>query len=42
MDPPPASLLLDDLPKSTGAMFEAAFRAPLGDSNSRPSPKAVD
>jgi DNA-binding helix-hairpin-helix protein with protein kinase domain len=28
VDPPPASLLLDDLPKALGDLFEAAFRAP--------------
>lgn len=35
VDPPPASLLIDDLPKSIGDLFEAAFR-PTG--RGRPSP----
>jgi DNA-binding helix-hairpin-helix protein with protein kinase domain len=36
VDPPPASLLLSDLPPGIGALFEAAFRAPEG--APRPSP----
>jgi DNA-binding helix-hairpin-helix protein with protein kinase domain len=37
VDPPPASLLLDDLPKSIGDLFEAAFRPAPG--GTRPSPQ---
>jgi len=36
VDPPPASLLIDDLPKSMGDLFEAAFR-PTG--SGRPTPQ---
>lgn len=36
VDPPPASLLIEDLPKSIGDLFEAAFR-PTG--RGRPSPQ---
>jgi DNA-binding helix-hairpin-helix protein with protein kinase domain len=36
MEPPPASLRLDDLPASIGEMFERAFRQPEGQAN-RPS-----
>jgi DNA-binding helix-hairpin-helix protein with protein kinase domain len=38
VDPPPASLLLDDLPASVGNLFERAFRSAEGDTNSRPTP----
>lgn len=37
VDPPPASLLLDDLPPSTGALFERAFRSVEGDAKGRPT-----
>jgi DNA-binding helix-hairpin-helix protein with protein kinase domain len=37
VDPPPASLLLDDLPPHIGALFEAAFRSPP-EANARPAP----
>lgn len=37
VDPPPASLLLEDLPESVGELFEAAFRTE-GDANARPTP----
>jgi DNA-binding helix-hairpin-helix protein with protein kinase domain len=37
VDPPPASLLLSDLPAGIGDLFEAAFRAPEG--SPRPSPR---
>ncbi|MCI0335257.1 MAG: hypothetical protein L0228_18770 [Planctomycetes bacterium] len=36
VDPPPASLLLNDLPPGIGDLFEAAFRGPEG--TARPSP----
>ena len=36
VDPPPASLLLTDLPPGIGNLFEAAFRSPEG--KPRPSP----
>jgi DNA-binding helix-hairpin-helix protein with protein kinase domain len=36
VDPPPASLLLDDLPPSVGELFEAAFRGQNGEA--RPTP----
>jgi DNA-binding helix-hairpin-helix protein with protein kinase domain len=36
VDPPPASLLLSDLPAGVASLFEAAFRAPEG--SPRPSP----
>jgi DNA-binding helix-hairpin-helix protein with protein kinase domain len=38
VDPPPASLLLDDLPESVAEMFEQAFRG-RGDGDVRPSPR---
>jgi DNA-binding helix-hairpin-helix protein with protein kinase domain len=38
VDPPPASLLLDDLPPSVGALFERAFRSVEGDAKGRPAP----
>jgi DNA-binding helix-hairpin-helix protein with protein kinase domain len=38
VDPPPASLLLDDLPPSVGNLFERAFRSAEGDTNKRPTP----
>ncbi len=38
VDPPPASLLLEDLPAGVGALFERAFRSPEGDANGRPTP----
>jgi DNA-binding helix-hairpin-helix protein with protein kinase domain len=37
VDPPPASITLDDLPANIGALFEAAFRSPP-ESNARPAP----
>ncbi|HEX3598889.1 MAG TPA: hypothetical protein VHU84_02030 [Lacipirellulaceae bacterium] len=37
VDPPPASLVLEDLPPSIGNLFEAAFRS-NGDDNARPTP----
>lgn len=37
VDPPPASLLLEDMPDSIGELFEAAFRSE-GDANARPTP----
>lgn len=37
VDPPPASLLLEDLPEGIGELFEAAFRTE-GDANARPTP----
>ncbi len=37
VDPPPASLLLDDFPSGFGNLFEAAFRSP-GEANARPTP----
>jgi DNA-binding helix-hairpin-helix protein with protein kinase domain len=39
VDPPPASLLLEDLPKSIGALFEAAFRPKVMRGHFRPSPE---
>jgi DNA-binding helix-hairpin-helix protein with protein kinase domain len=36
MDPPPASLLLEDLPQSIGKLFERAFRG--GDARGKPRP----
>jgi DNA-binding helix-hairpin-helix protein with protein kinase domain len=38
VDPPPASLLLDDLPPSVGALFERAFRSGESDTKGRPTP----
>jgi DNA-binding helix-hairpin-helix protein with protein kinase domain len=38
VDPPPASLLLDDLPRRIGELFEAAFRQGVAQGNSRPAP----
>src|SRR5689334_16285140 len=38
VDPPPASLLIDDLPASVGALFERAFRINETDSKGRPTP----
>src|SRR4051812_9290265 len=37
VDPPPASILLEDLPPNIGGLFEAAFRS-NGDANARPTP----
>ncbi len=37
VDPPPASILLEDLPPNIGALFEAAFRS-NGNDNARPTP----
>src|SRR4051794_37896722 len=37
VDPPPASLLLDDLPPSVGNLFERAFRMADGDPKGRPT-----
>ena len=37
VDPPPASILLEDLPPNIGALFEAAFRS-NGQDNARPTP----
>jgi DNA-binding helix-hairpin-helix protein with protein kinase domain len=39
VDPPPASLLLDDLPPGLANLFEAAFRGRADDPNSRPEPR---
>jgi DNA-binding helix-hairpin-helix protein with protein kinase domain len=39
VDPPPASLLLNDLPPRIGELFEAAFRTGGAQGNSRPSPQ---
>jgi DNA-binding helix-hairpin-helix protein with protein kinase domain len=38
IEPPPASLLLDDLPPSVANLFERAFRAPENDTSKRPAP----
>jgi DNA-binding helix-hairpin-helix protein with protein kinase domain len=38
VEPPPASLLLEDLPGTVAELFECAFRAPDGDDHERPSP----
>src|SRR3954465_7619169 len=38
VDPPPASLLLDDLPPSVATLFERAFRCADGDTKGRPTP----
>ena len=38
VDPPPASLLLEDLPASVGTLFERAFRSTEGDAQGRPTP----
>src|SRR3954462_6779946 len=38
VDPPPASLLLDDLPPSVATLFERAFRCGEGDAKGRPTP----
>jgi DNA-binding helix-hairpin-helix protein with protein kinase domain len=38
VDPPPASLLLDDLPPAVAELFEVAFRGRDGDIDSRPTP----
>ena len=38
VDPPPASLLLDDLPPGVAELFEQAFRGRDGDVDSRPTP----
>jgi DNA-binding helix-hairpin-helix protein with protein kinase domain len=40
VDPPPASLLLEDLPPGLGDLFEAAFRWGESSTQSRPSPLA--
>jgi DNA-binding helix-hairpin-helix protein with protein kinase domain len=40
VDPPPASLLLDDLPAGLGELFEAAFRWGESSSRARPDPLA--
>ncbi len=39
VDPPPASLLLSDLPSRIGELFEAAFRSGAAQGSSRPSPQ---
>ncbi|MEX2091038.1 MAG: hypothetical protein WD971_00095 [Pirellulales bacterium] len=39
VDPPPASLLLDDLPNALGDLFEAAFRPTETEGDFRPSPQ---
>ncbi len=39
VDPPPASLLLDDLPQGLANLFEAAFRPKVMRGNFRPSPE---
>jgi DNA-binding helix-hairpin-helix protein with protein kinase domain len=39
IDPPPASLLLDDLPPGVAELFEAAFRGGAAEGASRPSPQ---
>lgn len=39
VDPPPASLLIDDLPPGLANLFESAFRAPGDVPNSRPEPR---
>ena len=41
VDPPPASLLLDDLPPAIAKLFEAAFRAPDERRNAAPEPARV-
>ena len=38
VDPPPASLLLEDLPPELGELFELAFRGRDGNLDSRPTP----
>src|SRR4051794_24255972 len=38
VDPPPASLLLDDLPPNVGNLFERAFRTTESDAKGRPTP----
>lgn len=38
VDPPPASLLLEDLPKNLGELFERAFRSDAENGESRPTP----
>jgi DNA-binding helix-hairpin-helix protein with protein kinase domain len=38
VDPPPASLLLSDLPPSTGELFERAFRSDENNTSERPGP----
>jgi DNA-binding helix-hairpin-helix protein with protein kinase domain len=40
VDPPPASLLIEDLPPGLGALFEAAFRWGESTSGMRPDPLA--
>jgi DNA-binding helix-hairpin-helix protein with protein kinase domain len=40
VDPPPASLLLDDIPPALGALFERAFRK--GSSGAEPRPTAAE
>jgi DNA-binding helix-hairpin-helix protein with protein kinase domain len=37
VDPPPASLLIDDFPTNVASLFEAAFRSPA-EANARPTP----
>lgn len=39
VDPPPASLLLEDLPPSTGELFERAFRSDDENGELRPTPE---
>lgn len=39
VDPPPASLLLEDLPPSTGELFERAFRSDASNGQLRPTPE---
>jgi DNA-binding helix-hairpin-helix protein with protein kinase domain len=38
VDPPPASLLLDELPPNVGNLFERAFRCAEKDTRTRPTP----
>jgi DNA-binding helix-hairpin-helix protein with protein kinase domain len=38
VDPPPASLLLDELPANVGNLFERAFRCSGSDTKTRPTP----
>jgi len=39
IDPPPASLVLDDLPREIGELFEAAFRCTDPNGETRPTPQ---
>jgi DNA-binding helix-hairpin-helix protein with protein kinase domain len=38
VDPPPASLLIEDLPPGVGELFERAFRSTNGSGSERPTP----